>query len=109
MNPHILAQLFFFIVVGLPLSPNSVSLAADTQGTLCTKAGQYCINRETSSGRCKVQEATEDQVYGPNLGGPFPTRAEATEAMCKNYYDPATEDTNKCGAVVPANICDNVK
>lgn len=109
MNPHIFAQLAFVIGVGLPLSSNPIAFAADPPGTLCTKAGQYCINRETSSGRCSVQEATEVQTYGPNLAGPYPTRAEATEAMCKTYYDPATEDENKCAAVVPTNACDNVK
>jgi hypothetical protein len=107
MTPHILAQLIFVLGFGLHPSPNPIA-APDSQGNLCTKAGQYCINQDGYGGKCMVQETTESQM-GTNLAGPFESRAEATKAMCKTYYEPATEDTHKCGTVVPDGVCDNVK
>lgn len=81
---------------GAPASPTA---------TLCTKAGQFCVNRETSSWSCKVQEATEFQMFGPNLTGPFKTRKEATDEMCRRYA-PASTDPNTCGNVLPTGVCD---
>jgi hypothetical protein len=71
----------------------------------CTKAGQFCVNRETSSHVCRVQEATERPQHGPSLAGPFGSRAEGNAAMC-GLYEPASEDAAKCGAVLPDGLCD---
>lgn len=103
MKAHVLCA-FVLLTAGASTSPPFRMV--DTEiGNLCTKEGQFCINRQTSSGVCKVQEATEAQAYGPNLAGPFETRAEATSAMCKNYYDPGTSDQDKCSDVLPRGVC----
>jgi hypothetical protein len=107
VNPYIFSQLVFVLGISLHLPPNPAFPASDAQGTLCTRAGQYCVNLD-DSGACRVQEATERPQFGDNLAGPFESRAEATKAMCKNYKA-ATEDTHKCGAVVPDGVCDNAK
>jgi len=109
MNPYILAPLVFALGLGLHPAPSNPIAASSEVGTICTKAGQYCINQEAGSNRCAVQETTDPQIFGPNLAGPFESRAEGTRVMCKQYYDPASEDTHKCGAVVPEGVCDNVK
>jgi len=72
---------------------------------LCTKAGQYCVNREPSSGTCHVQEATEMPQFGRNLKGPIKNRAEGNKIMC-GLYEPASEDPTKCAAVAPQGVCD---
>jgi len=108
MTPHVFAQLIFVLGIGLHSSPNPIAAAPDSQGDLCTKAGQYCVNHEETGSSCMVQETTESRI-GRNLAGPFETRAEATKVMCKQYYDPASDDPHKCLAVVPDGVCDNVK
>jgi hypothetical protein len=75
---------------------------------ICTKAGQFCVNRETSSGTCHVQEATERPQLGTNLKGPFKNRIEGNKAMCA-IYDPGSGDSTKCGAVAPQGVCDAAK
>jgi len=72
---------------------------------ICTKAGQFCVNRETSSGTCHVQEATERPQLGMNLKGPFQNRKDGNKAMC-SLYNPASPDPAKCGAVAPQGVCD---
>jgi hypothetical protein len=92
-----------------PTSGLHTAAAEQDGAALCNRGGQYCINRATSSGWCKVQEATEAQMFGPNLAGPYNSRADATQSMCKNYYEPASSDPNRCGDVLPKGVCDNVK
>lgn len=72
--------------------------------TKCTKAGQYCVTRESSSGTCHVQEATESPL-GAYLAGPFANRKDGNKEMCRRY-DPGSPDTDKCGAVAPQGVCD---
>jgi hypothetical protein len=73
---------------------------------ICKNAGQYCVNRETSSGVCHVQETTESPQFGPNILGPYGSRKDGLAAMC-NAYDPGSTDPNKCSGVAPAGVCDN--
>lgn len=86
----------------------AAQVVASPANTICTKAGQFCVNRETSSGTCHVQEATEQPQLGTNLKGPFGSRADGNTSMC-TLYDPATDDPTKCGAVAPQGICDSKK
>ncbi len=70
----------------------------------CNK-GEYCVYRETSSHKCRVQEPTESHVSGDSLLGPFKTQKEATQAMCK-ALDFGNMDEAKCADVTPANACE---
>lgn len=115
-NPRILlilvASMLGMSALAIKRLPSDVraSQVADTptplQDPLCTKSGQFCVNRETSSGTCHVQEATEQPQFGPNLKGPFGSRTDGNKAMCK-LYDPASDDPAKCGAVAPQGVCDS--
>jgi hypothetical protein len=90
-------------------APVKVTLRGATKGSSdvgCTKAGQYCVNRENSS-TCHVQETTEAPL-GAYLAGPYASRDKGNEEMCKRY-EPASTDPNKCGTVAPMNICDSKK
>lgn len=98
-----------FVILGiLMLSAQSGSAGGTSPAASdnkCTKAGQFCVNRETSSGVCHVQEATERPQFGINLLGPFKSRAEGRAAMCA-AYSPASEDPAKCAEVAPIGSCD---
>jgi hypothetical protein len=82
--------------------------AAGAPDPSCTKAGQFCVNREASSGTCHVQEATERPQLGGNIKGPFKNRNDGNSAMCA-LYDPGSADPAKCGAVAPQGVCDSAK
>jgi hypothetical protein len=116
MKTKLLISFLFCIAVGGALSsrmfPNSsvaggLHAAAGAPDQICTKAGQFCVNRETSSGTCHVQEATESPL-GVNIKGPFKNRADGNAAMC-TLYDPGSADPAKCGAVAPQGVCDASK
>jgi hypothetical protein len=91
-------------------SPQSLKsqTAKESAATRCTKAGEFCVNRETSSGVCHAQEATERPQLGTDLLGPFSSRKEATTAMC-NALDDGSPDPGKCAAVAPQGACDKRK
>ena len=88
--------------------PVGSHVTAAVPDPMCTKAGQFCVNRETSSGTCHVQEATERPQLGVNIKGPFKNRKDGNIAMC-SVYDPASPDPAKCGAVAPQGVCDASK
>lgn len=71
----------------------------------CGTRGEYCVNRATSNGWCKVQGATEQQMYGPTLVGGLKSREDATAEMCRRY-DFGSTDSGKCADVLPKGICD---
>jgi hypothetical protein len=73
---------------------------------ICKNAGEYCVNRETSSGVCHVQETTESPQLGTNILGPYGSRKDGVTAMCK-AYDPGSTDPNKCSGAAPSGVCDN--
>jgi hypothetical protein len=73
---------------------------------ICKNSGEYCVNRETSSGVCHVQGTTESPQLGINILGPYGSRKEGVGAMC-NAYDAGSTDPNKCSAVAPSGVCDN--
>ena len=77
-----------------------------TNTVQCGKAGEYWVNRATSNGWCKVQEATEAQMYGPTLAGGFKSRKEAISEMCRRY-DFGSPDSDKCSDVLPKGTCDS--
>jgi hypothetical protein len=95
-------------VINRAFASQSAKGARAVADALCTKAGQFCVNRETSSGTCHAQEATERPQLGPNLKGPFSSRTDGNTAMCA-LYDAGSADSNKCGAVAPTGVCDSVK
>jgi hypothetical protein len=82
-------------------------VAAGAPDPLCTKTGQFCVNREGSSGTCHVQETTESRL-GATLKGPFKNREDGNSAMCA-LYDPGSGDPAKCGGVAPIGVCDTPK
>jgi hypothetical protein len=82
-------------------------VAAGEPDPLCTKAGQFCVNRERSSGTCHVQETTETRL-GATIKGPFKNREDGNGAMCA-LYDPGSGDPAKCGGVAPIGVCDTPK
>jgi hypothetical protein len=92
----------------------AVNRVADGPGAIpgaaassCGK-NEYCVRRQTMSGTCKVQEGTERPQFGAYLSGPFSSRQDATKEMCR-LYEPASEDTGKCSAVLPADACGSKK
>lgn len=93
-------SLLFFVI-----RPSMCQLAAPQKAAICKNAGQYCVNRETSSGTCHVQETTESPL-GTNILGPYASRKDGVAAMC-TAYDPGATDPNKCSAVAPSGVCDN--
>lgn len=99
----------FFVALTIATSFSLMNRRSNTsQATStvqCGKAGEYCVNRATSSGWCKVQEATEAQMYGPTLVGGLKSREEAKAEMCKKY-DFGNPDTDKCSDVLPKGACD---
>jgi hypothetical protein len=105
-----LSMIVFLLLLVAYLRPRNTILASERAAappdSICTKAGQFCVNRETSSGVCHVQEATERPQLGTNLAGPFNSRAEGNAGMCR-LYEPASGDADKCGAVAPQGICDS--
>ncbi len=84
---------------------STATAIANERAEICKKAGQYCVNRETSSGTCHVQETTESPL-GVNILGPYVSRKEGSTAMC-NAYDPGSTEPTKCAAVAPSDACDN--
>lgn len=65
-------------------------------------AEQFYVNRESSSGICRVQRPDERPQYGDHYLGAFSTKEKAISEMCKNLD---TADTSKCQQVVPNNAC----
>jgi hypothetical protein len=76
---------------------------AGQTSALCKNAGEYCVNRETSSGACHVQETTESPL-GVNILGPYTSRKNGVAAMC-DIYDPGSADPTKCATVAPSGTC----
>src|ERR1019366_10163966 len=72
---------------------------------ICKNSGEYCVNRETSSGVCHVQETTESPL-GVNMLGPYASRKDGVKGMC-GAYDPGSTDPKKCSDVAPSGACDN--
>jgi hypothetical protein len=111
-RPKLFTIVFVLLFVAYFRPPNTIlaseraASAAAPPDSICTKAGQFCVNRETSSGVCHVQEATERPQLGTSLAGPFNSRAEGNAGMCR-LYEPASGDADKCGAVAPQGICDS--
>jgi hypothetical protein len=81
------------------------STASGTPVVPCGKADEYCVNRASSNGWCKVQQAKDAQMYGPTLAGSFKTKALATAEMCRRY-EAASPDLDKCSDVLPTGVCD---
>jgi len=91
-------------VFSSPAASQAKSAPKAAPTPLCTRAGQWCVNRESSSGACRTRETTQRPQYGENLAGPYNTQNAARDEMCKRY-EPASSDSSKCGTVVPDDAC----
>jgi hypothetical protein len=99
LNAFTLISLLLMFTTSAPTQPQTPSKKA-----ACGQRGEYCVNRATSNGWCKVQEATEAQMYGPTLVGGFKSQKDATTEMCKRY-DFGSTDPNKCSDALPKGTC----
>lgn len=85
-----------------------VLFAACKKETVPTLADEYVVNKTTTACNCTVQKTVERPQIGKKHLGPYKTKQEAIDAMCKDI-DPDMENQNKCWTVTPISICNSGK